>query len=244
MKVTQLGGSGGRRIGFALAQALQHRCSGRPGAAAEAFGFEPVGDRVPSGARIERLHGGIGRGVFGLPLTQPPQRGLGFGQANRAVIRRMNSAGPQPPHRFRGVGDPPAALKFVETMRGAGSVPAQPEDFLGKHRPRLPHGVAVGLHHGDGLGRFGRKILAARGEGGCSPVFQVGDPGQGRIETLAFGLVLGDRHCERPLGPVDAGSGIADMLVENQERATIDRLLFGGVHSAAYQSPKRLDHGW
>jgi hypothetical protein len=30
------------------------------------------------------------------------------------------------------------------------------------------------------------------------------------------------------------------MLVENQERATINRLLFGCVDGAAYQSPKDL----
>ena len=87
------------------------------------------------------------------------------------------------------------------------------------------------------------EILAARGERGGCPLFQVGDPGQGGIEAFAFGLILGDGHRQRPFGPFDAGGGIADMLVENQERATIDRLLFGGVDSAAYQGPKRLDHG-
>jgi len=43
-------------------QALQHRGCGRPGAAAEAFGLQPVRDRVAGGADIERLQSRVGRG--------------------------------------------------------------------------------------------------------------------------------------------------------------------------------------
>ena len=41
----------------------------------------------------------------------------------------------------------------------------------------------------------------------------------------------------------DAGRSIADMLVEDQERTAVDRVLLGGVDGAAYQCPERLAHG-
>ena len=199
----------------------------------------PARERAGAHAAHALLYGLL----LGLPLAQAPQGRLGFGEARGAVVGRLEAAVPQAPHRFRRGGDPAAALELAEPVRSAGDVVTQPGDLLGEHRPGFPHGVAVGFHHGDGFGGFGGEVLAATGKGRGRAVFQIGDPGQGRLKTLALGLVLGDCDCERPLGPFDAGCGIPDMLVEHEQRAPVDRLLFGGVNSAAYQCPKRLDHG-
>ena len=128
-------------------------------------------------------------------------------------------------------------------MACAGDVAPQAGDLLGEQRAGFPDRVAVGLHHGDGFGRFGGEFLAARRERRGGPFLKVGDPGKRRVETLALGLVLGDGNRQRPLGPLDTGRSIADMLVEDQERAAVDRVLLGGVDSAAQQGPKRLAHG-
>lgn len=128
-------------------------------------------------------------------------------------------------------------------MAGAGDVAPQAGDLPGEQRAGFPDGVPVRLHHGDGLGRFGREFLAACRERRGGPFLKVGDPGQGRIEAPALGFVLGDGNRQRPLGPLDTGRRVTDMLVENQERAAVDRVLLGGVDRAAQQGPKRLAHG-
>ena len=63
-----------------------------------------------------------------------------------------------------------------------------------------------------------------------------------RLQALSLRLVLRDRHRERALGALDAGRRVADLLVEDQQRAAIRELLLGAERRAAEQGHYCLEH--
>ena len=72
---------------------------------------------------------------------------------------------------------------------------------------------------------------------------EVGDAGERRLQALSLRLVLRDRDRERALGALDAGRRIADLLVEDQQRAAVGEFLLGAKRRAADQCHNGLEHG-
>ena len=117
-----------------------------------------------------------------------------------------------------------------------------PRDFRSKQGSRGHRRVAVGLEIGDRLGCFAGEIFPAAIECGGGADFEIGDAGVGGVETAALLLVACDRQRQRALGPFDGRAGIANLLVENEQRRAVFQFFPRCRHAAPEERQNSFEH--
>ena len=153
---------------------------------------------------------------------------LRFGQRGRAARRRRargrsSAAAPtRPPARCAGrvrvrpaAGPPCATAAFSAAISRAKVARASRMASRSASITAIASAASPASSSRPPVERRGRALL------------EVGDARERRLQPPAFGLVLRDRDRERPLGALGGGRRVADLLVEDQQRAAVGEVFLG-----------------
>ena len=120
---------------------------------------------------------------------------------------------------------------------------AHSRDFRGEGRSRGTERTPLGFEARDRLGRLAGEIIAARREGGHGAGFEILRAHLDLRQPARLRGVPGHGRSQHPPAPLQVGSGLANLLIEDEEGVAVVGLLAGLGGGAAGKCSQQRQHG-